>query len=817
MFMNGRFGKSGLVTSFVKFEETAHGQSAHATFERGGQGSGGIAGRLRTLGRVCGLLAVLSLFMVGNAAEVEVTLLAPLTTRVVVASDVTGADVEVSATVVVPGDAPADLGVGIAAMDRHGRWFDQARFGVLTPGRHQLRWVVDGAATFREGDGLGRWNSAISANVRTVSLYFWSATASRARLVISDVMIEPREMSPKSSSILSVAHSLAMSTQAVSARTGERWEVAVRPEPFPQHPYDADAFRLEAVITDPEGREQTIPGFCREPQLLSNRGDREMAMVAGAMDFAVRFRARQPGRHQVRIVARWADGSEIRSTLPEVLVTGTPWDGYVHLDRTDPRFFNVAGAWWWPVGLNLHSPNDVRSHEVLGTRLTPDLGTATYTTYLERFAAHGGNAVEIWLAPWNLGLEWNGDWPGFHGMGRYNQGNAERLDRILDCAWRLGVRVNLVIASHGQASIRVDSEWNDHPWNILNGGVLTNPYELFTDPRALLSQQHLRRYLVARYADHPAILAWKLWTEVDLTVAGNSSWATPSPRLKALFAKSGSAAVLDAAPPTMDARLAALTRWHADAAAQLHALDGYGHPVTTHWSNTYQRVHPQVAALPGIDLLCIDAYHSDPSDAEHSPQGQLAKLLWASIDDPQQGLMRYAKGVLVTEYGGSSQGSSDASMRADHACGAWAALVGGHAGSPLLWWHEWVDQGDHWQPYAAISAFIAGEDLRGGGSHDCVVTGGSGDVAGRLWMQTARVLAYVVDLDWNRRGGALARQTQVQIALPALPAGTWQGQWWDADRGIPGPTFSAVHVDGEFVLSVPEFSGHVALKMWLGR
>ena len=135
----------------------------------------------------------------------------------------------------------------------------------------------------------------------------------------------------------------------------------------------------------------------------------------------------------------------------------------------------------------------------------------------------------------------------------------------------------------------------------------------------------------------------------------------------------------------------------------------------------------------------------------------------------------------------------------------------------MLWWHEWVDQGDHWQPFAAIGAFIAGEDLRGGRSDDCVVAGGSGDVASRMWMQTTRVLAYVVDLDWNRRGGAQVRQTQVRIALPELPAGTWQGQWWDADRGIPGPTFSTVHVGGEFVLSVPEFSGHVALKMWLER
>ena len=138
----------------------------------------------------------------------------------------------------------------------------------------------------------------------------------------------------------------------------------------------------------------------------------------------------------------------------------------------------------------------------------------------------------------------------------------------------------------------------------------------------------------------------------------------------------------------------------------------------------------------------------------------------------------------------------------------------------MLWWHEWVDQGDHWQPYQAIRSFIIGEDLRGGHSLDCVVTGGeggsggTGDLAARAWIQTTRILAYVIDLDWNRDGGSPLKQNHVQVAIPEMPAGKWQGQWWDADRGIPGSVFSSVHSGGRCLLHVPEFSGHVALKMW---
>ena len=75
---------------------------------------------------------------------------------------------------------------------------------------------------------------------------------------------------------------------------------------------------------------------------------------------------------------------------------------------------------------------DARAVERIGTRLTPFRPLAVYRDVLTRFKAHGVNTVEIWLAPWNLALEWSGDWPGYHGLDGYNHGNAERVDRILE-------------------------------------------------------------------------------------------------------------------------------------------------------------------------------------------------------------------------------------------------------------------------------------------------------------------------------------------------------------------------------------------------
>ena len=43
----------------------------------------------------------------------------------------------------VPADAPPDLGVLAYARDRHERWHQQARRGVLPPGEHRLQFVFD--------------------------------------------------------------------------------------------------------------------------------------------------------------------------------------------------------------------------------------------------------------------------------------------------------------------------------------------------------------------------------------------------------------------------------------------------------------------------------------------------------------------------------------------------------------------------------------------------------------------------------------------------------------------------------------------------
>jgi hypothetical protein len=420
-----------------------------------------------------------------EAPERRIELCAPLTT--IVHARHASADPErLEATLVVPEDAPADLGVGAFVADAHGRWFRSVQTRALAPGRHRLAFALgDGAGLIGEPHRAA-WTASARATVADAGLFLWSQGASRAAIVVERLELVAggsAAAAPQAAAQLRDLRIAGFDARAGVARgrTGERWTLDVTPAPFPDQPYRQECFALAAVIGAPDGRTWRIDGFYRQPLAIADRGDGESCTPTAAGCYEVRFRPGLPGRYTVRLEATWAGRERpLAVALPDLVVDGDPWDDYVRVDPADARFLSTgsrigAPRFYWPVGLNLHSVWDTLSHDSFGTRLTPHRLWSAYEAYLRRFAAHGGTAVEIWLASWSLSLEWRGDWDGFHGIGRYSEENAERLDRVLDLAWRLGIRVNLVVNNHGQVSTDEDREWDDNPYNAALGGRWRGP------------------------------------------------------------------------------------------------------------------------------------------------------------------------------------------------------------------------------------------------------------------------------------------------------------------------------------------------------
>ncbi|HYE08031.1 MAG TPA: hypothetical protein VEL07_21110, partial [Planctomycetota bacterium] len=699
---------------------------------------------------------------------------APLATVLTVADDAPAA-VAIVATIDVPPGAPADLGVGAWRCDRGGAWHQALASHPLAPGRHRVRIALDPRAPLAPEGHRGRWSAEAAATFARIGLVLFSSLPGRGVVLVDARMEDAVIAAPAPSRLVDLVLD-GLRDGAAHGATGRRWQMRVRPSPWPANPYDPQVIRIDLAIVEPDGTQRRIAAFADQPVRRIDRGDGEAFVADGAACFRARFRPRLPGRHRLRLLIAEAGGDERAAALPDLVVAGEAWDGIARPDAADPRFFSAGGRMIWPVGHNLNSIYDTRSRQQLGTKLTPDRGSFARDALLERLAAMGGTGCETWLSPWNLGLEWTPAWAGYAGAGRYHAGHAWALDRFLDRASELGVHVNLSLFNHGMArdGLGAEDDWPHHPWRAANGGWLARPAELFRDERAFASQRAQFRYLAARWGDCPALIGWKLWAEVNLAHADHAD----------------------------------VVAWHARAAEALRATDPYGRAVTTHWCGDWTNADPAIARLPGIGYLTIDAYHGMGT--------MIADLISESVADPSRpgrGLGAYGKPVWVTEFGGSSHGCPPARLVAEHAIGPWAAVVTGHAASPLLWWFEWIDQRDAGTPYAALRRFIAGEDLRGREARAVAPT-----VTGlwcRAWSRPGRLLGYLLDPAWAMSGGDGRPVVGAEVVVgDAVESGAIAVEWWDADAGSVIARVDIDHPGGLMTLRPPEFARHVAFKMW---
>jgi hypothetical protein len=306
--------------------------------------------------------------------------------------------------------------------------------------------------------------------------------------------------------------------------------------------------------------------------------------------------------------------------------------------------------------------------------------------------------------------------------------------------------------------------------------------------------------LVARYADHPAIMGWKLYSEINLTAMGDQQRSGSSFGQPALS--------------SYQQRIEVRRRWHERAAEHLRSIDPYDHGITTHWSGDYRKPYPEICALPGIDYICIDAYHGGGRSADR--YNTLLDLIYNGTLEPTRGLGKYLKPVWVTEFGGTSQGGSSPELIAELSSAGWAAMASGNAGMPMLWWFEWIDQNDRWQPFGAIQRFLAGEDLRGDNARGVVLDGKSaaGQLWTRAWARPGLMLGYVADHDWAADGTTQPRHLSATVRIGSqVSAGPCQVEWWDADHGRRLSVDTFIHPGGALDLSVPAFVRHCAFKL----
>lgn len=429
------------------------------------------------------------------------------------------------------------------------------------------------------------------------------------------------------------------------------------------------------------------PAFFAQDFVRGHHLTRELLRPAGAPYWAFRMTPFASGTMRVRLRVQDRSGGKLEQIVTpwrEIQVADSDLPGPVVRSATNPQYFDFTnGSFFFPVSLNVHTNVDQRSEFKFGWGALPDRGTWDYDDYLEACAEKGGiSLIELWMASWTFAIEWDSARQYYYGVGRYNMANAWRLDHVIDTARKRGIRINLVLDSHGKLSYHNDQEWDHNPLNtkgafaVANQAILDNPGNYWVDFNAIRSNSNRNRYIAARWGADPNIFAFEFWSEVDLC---ENAWGR--------YHKGW------------------LPFWHSLAGEELKRMSQAVRLFSTHTcGDAGNSVNYKEACLflPEFTHVCSDAYRG-PERAILDQLRRHRDLLQVS-----------GRPLLITEYGGTAFAANEEFLRADIHAGQWGSLFLRQAGSPALWWHDFVHIRGVYNHYAALRKYIDGLDLTKG-------------------------------------------------------------------------------------------------------
>ncbi len=696
-----------------------------------------------------------------------------------------------SCQVFAPESAGSSLKMLLFLKNKDGLWYQCVRYLPLCPGR----WSsveFDLSPESSEVEPLGhfrRWSNGAAAEMEVIGIKLFSEQAFEAPVLIDAIRIRRGEAQHRPLAITDFRPS------AEHVPRFGKFELTFDVNRSFANPFDPAVVEIDAEFTSPSGRKMSVPAFYYQDFVRTGRITEayhckllEDLVPVGRGSWKVRFAPDTAGVYSYVLKVIDHTGAQ-----PQELVTQprrftceqSNAAGYVRVAADTRHFEFGSGAPFYPIGHNVHASNDVseRNCKLLGIDPQDDRGTKAYEDIFRKMAANGENLAEVWMASWSLDIEWTSKWKNYFGLGRYNLNNAWKLDHILSTTEKNGIYIHLVLENHGKISTFVDPEWKDNPFNEENGGFLANCKDYFTRLDARDQYKKKLRYVIARWGYSTTVMGLELWSEIDLT---GDVWQ-------------------DHGQPEF---LRAKVDWLRDITQHIRQLDHGRHLLTAHYSGSYQRVQSEIAGLPGIDYIALDAYRKDKS---------IVPLLEATA----RALEKFRKPILVTEYGGTPFGSPLPRIEADLHAGIWSAYMMNHAGTPLLWWFTYIDKHDQYRHYKALANFAQGEDRRNR-KLKTVRPVVFGPPESAKWAEAIALhddnSAYVWVYDSRSALEMPPEKAAIELAgfsllIKGLKRGTYTVELWDTYEGKIIEKFSKAAEAGELLVPLPAFKNDIALKI----
>ncbi len=716
-----------------------------------------------------------------EALDLSVTLPGQVTAYLIAPSDQWRTFQALEFHIAWPADAPADAQVLVHMMDWDYNWFQWLAPTRPHPGE-TTRFVVDlspGSSGWKPVGHFGAWQFRALMAPREFAVRVFGAREGAATFRIeraAGIVRPPDTQPPRVRNIRSNA-----SRVPVFGKFELKFDL---PDRY-ACPFDPEEIAVRATFLRPDGTEEAVDGFFAQDYIRQLTPVGERYLPSGPPYWAVRYAPRRAGVHRYRLTVRDARG-ETTWGPGEFEARASRRPGFVRVASRDPRHLEFDdGSFFYPLGHNIRSPFDTRHDREFPWQQRFPEGPAAYERHFRLLKAHRANFVEIWFAAWSLGLEWREGWEGYHGIGQYNLMHAWQMDRVVEEAERHGIYLNLVIHNHGKYSDWVDPEWKDNPFNVELGGYLETPDEFFTDPRARKDFIRLMRYKIARWGYSSSVLAWELWSELDLAGSRNRQ---PRPHKR---------------PEVIE--------WHQAMGRVIREMDIYRHLISTHVCGDYTHQNPDLISIPELDVAAIDAYHGNPDPLF------IVDLLKRSAEYNNQ----FAKPVLVTEFGGSARAQQGVRHVADAFFAAqWASTAIPLGGGPLFWWWHLVEEENYFPVYAAVSRFLEGEDRR---DSELVQVGaeirrGSApidDPAAVVLAGPARALGWIYrnsEFSMIDPDGPPTCE-DVEMRLSGFRAGAYEVEFWNTRVGRKFSTASVKSDGGVLAIRLPPFARDIAFKI----
>jgi hypothetical protein len=284
------------------------------------------------------------------------------------------------------------------------------------------------------------------------------------------------------------------------------------------NPYDEANINSFCEFWSPSGKYYKVYAFYFEDYIKTNQictpyPCEQLNLNNGAC-WKIRFTPNEIGKWKFKLTATDGTGSTTYPSGNSLIFKCISSPNLGFIMKANNKFLKrTSGQFFFPVGENMAWYN---SPTFMGQQT---FGTNEFKYYLDNLGANKANFIRVFLDVYEgialVGYDFSTQ-NNYYNL--YNQKDAYQLDWIFNYAKTKDVNIMLCLFSHaswGDSSYCHNAWTARNPFNQLNGGPITTPFQFFSNHSAISATKKIIKYVVSRWGYATNLVSWELWNEAN--------------------------------------------------------------------------------------------------------------------------------------------------------------------------------------------------------------------------------------------------------------------------------------------------------------